>query len=129
MPRTRPYPDPSGRFIHDVILQTCRRLPQTTAIVDTSCERRISYAEYGELVENIARGFAASGTKAREVIAIFLHNSWEFCVTYRACTLAGAIPTLLNPTFRARDVRYQLGHSGASVLVPDGPNIAGLNLA
>ncbi len=129
MPRTRLYADPSGRFIHDVILETCRRFPQKTAIVDTSCDRRISYAEYGELVENIARGFAASGTKAGEVIAIFLHNSWEFCVTYHACTLAGAIPTLLNPTFREREVRYQLENSGASILITDGPNIAGINLA
>src|SRR5438477_8212422 len=129
MPRTRLYADPSGRFIHDVILETCRRFPQKTAIVDTSCDRRISYAEYGELVENIARGFAASGTKAGEVIAIFLHNSWEFCVTYHACTLAGAIPTLLNPTFREREVRYQLENSGASILITDGPSIAGINLA
>src|SRR5438034_719745 len=129
MPRTRLYADPSGRFIHDVILETCRRFPQKTAIVDTSCDRRISYAEYGELVENIARGFAASGTKAGEVIAIFLHNSWEFCVTYHACALAGAIPTLLNPTFREREVRYQLENSGASILITDGPNIAGINLA
>src|SRR5436853_1570626 len=128
MPRTRLYADPSGRFIHDVILETCRRFPQKTAIVDTSCDRRISYAEYGELVENIARGFAASGTKAGEVIAIFLHNSWEFCVTYHACTLAGAIPTLLNPTFRERELRYQLENSGASILITDGPNITGINL-
>ncbi|HEV2728907.1 MAG TPA: class I adenylate-forming enzyme family protein, partial [Terriglobales bacterium] len=108
MPRTRLYGDPCGRFLHDVILETCRKFPQKTAIVDTSCNRRISYAEYGQLVETIARGFAASGTKPGEVIAIFLHNSWEFCAAYHACTLAGAIPTLLNPTFREREVRYQL---------------------
>ena len=128
MPRTRLYADPNTRFIHDVILETCRRFPEKTAIVDTSCDRRISYAEYGELVETIARGFAASGIKAGEVIAIFLHNSWEFCVTYHACTLAGAIPTLLNPTFREREVRYQLENSGASILITDGPNITGINL-
>src|SRR5438876_11708137 len=116
MPRTRLYADPSGRFIHDVILETCRRFPQKTAIVDTSCDRRISYAEYGELVENIARGFAASGTKAGEVIAIFLHNSWEFCVTYHAFTLDGASPKLLNRTFRESGVRYHVVYSGAIIL-------------
>jgi len=129
MPRTRLYGDPCGRFLHDVILETCRKCPQKTAIVDTSCNRRISYAEYGQLVEIIARGFAASGTEPGEVIAIFLRNSWEFCAAYHACTLAGAIPTLLNPTFREREVRYQLENSGASILVTDGPNIAGINLA
>src|SRR5205809_3836904 len=105
MPRTRLYADPNTRFIHDVILETCRRFPEKTAIVDTSCDRRISYAEYGELVETIARGFAASGIKAGEVIAIFLHNSWEFCVTYHASRLPGPLPPLLIPPFRGAECR------------------------
>src|SRR2546427_12698294 len=107
MPRTRLYADPNTRFIHDVILETCRRFPEKTAIVDTSWDRRISYAEYGEVVATIARGFAASGIKAGEVIAIFLHNSWEFCVTSHARAEAGAIHTLCSPAFRERARRCQ----------------------
>jgi len=34
--------------------------------------------------------------------------------------LAGAIPTLLNPTYREREVRFSWGHSGAVVLITDG---------
>ena len=37
-----------------------------------------------------------------EVVAIFLPNSWEFAATYHAVTLAGGIPTLLNPAYRER---------------------------
>jgi len=44
-------------------------------------------------------------------------------------TLAGGIPTLLNPTYREREVRYQLGNSGAAILITDGSNIDGINLA
>ena len=33
-------------------------------LVDCSCGRRISYAEYGETVESLARGLIAAGVKS-----------------------------------------------------------------
>jgi long-chain acyl-CoA synthetase len=71
----------------------------------------------------------SSGLRPGEVLAIFLPNCWEFCAAYHAATLAGLIPTLLNPTYREREVRYQLENSGAAALITDGPNIAGVKLA
>jgi long-chain acyl-CoA synthetase len=129
MLRTQLYAEPEGRFVHDLVLESCRRYPEKTAIVDTSCRRQITYAEYGELVEATARGLIAAGLQPGEVLAIYLSNSWEFCVAYHAATLAGAIPTLLNPTYREREVRYQLENSGAAMLVSDGPNLEGLDLS
>lgn len=129
MMRTRLYADPDNRFIHDVILESCRRFPAKIAIVDSSCDRRLTYAEYGELVESLAHGLIAAGLKPGEVVAIFLANSWEFCASYHATTLAGGIPTLMNPTYREREVRYQLENSGAVFLVSDGPFINAVNLS
>jgi long-chain acyl-CoA synthetase len=129
MLRTELYAEPGGCFVHNVILESCRRLPQKTAIIDPSCNRPISYAEYGELVESVARGLVAAGLKPGEVIAIYLPNCWEFCAAYHAATLAGAIPTLLNPSYREREVRFQLENSGAVFLLSDGPNLQGINLA
>lgn len=129
MLRTQLYADPHGRFVHDLILESCRRFPEKTAIIDSSCNRRLTYAEYGGLVETLARGLVAAGLKPGEVLAIYLSNSWEFCTAYHAATLAGAIPTLLNPTYREREVRYQLENSGAAMLVSDGPNLEGINLS
>jgi len=129
MLRTQLYADPKNVFVHDAVLASCRRHPQKTALVDTSCGRRLTYAEYGETVEGLARGLVAAGLKPGEVVAIFLCNSWEFCAAYHAATLARGIPTLLNPTYREREVRHQLGNSGAALLITDGPNIDGINLA
>jgi long-chain acyl-CoA synthetase len=129
MLRTELYADPTNVFVHDAILASCRRNAEKMALVDTSCGRRITYAEYGETVEALARGLVAAGLKPGEVVAIFLCNSWEFCAAYHATTLAGAIPTLLNPTYREREVRYQLGNSGAALLITDRANIDGVNLA
>lgn len=128
MLRTQLYADPNNVFVHDAILASCRKHAQKTALVDACGGQRITYAEYGEMVEALAGGLVAAGVKPGEVIAIFLCNSWEFCAAYHATTLAGAIPTLLNPTYREREVRHQLGNSGASLLITDAANIDGINL-
>jgi len=129
MLRTELYADPSGRFVHNVILDSSRKFANKTALIDASLNRRFTYAEYGEIVEGLARGLVAAGLRPGEVVAIFLPNSWEFAVTYHAATLAGGIPTLLNPTYREREVRYQLENSGAAFLVSDGAILGEINLA
>jgi long-chain acyl-CoA synthetase len=129
MLRTRLYADPGGLFVHDVVLESCRRNATKTALVDASSGRRVTYAEYGEEVELLAHGLVAAGITPGEVVAIYLANSWEFCIAFHAIQLVGAVPTLLNPTYREREVRYQLENSGAVCLITDGTNISGMNLA
>src|SRR5579883_862176 len=129
MLRTELYADPTNHFLHDLVLESCGRNAAKTAIVDSSCGRRISYADYGELVDGLARGLVAAGIKPGEVVAIFLPNSWEFCVACHAITLAGAIPTLLNPSYLEREVRFQLANSNAVALISDGPLLQGISFA
>lgn len=129
MLRNKLHADPTGRFVHDVVLESCQRNAGKTALIDTSCNRRFTFAEYGRLVEALARGLISAGIKPGEVIAIFLPNSWEFAITYHAATLAGAIPTLLNPSYREREIRYQLENSSAAFLVTDGTLLENVNLA
>src|SRR5271168_40018 len=123
MLRTKLFADPTGRFVHDVVLESCQKYPGKTALIDTSCGRRLTFAEYGSLIESVARGLVSAGLAPGEIVAIFLPNAWEFAVTYHAATLAGGIPTLLNPSYREREIRYQLENSGAVFLITDGPLI------
>jgi acyl-CoA synthetase (AMP-forming)/AMP-acid ligase II len=129
MLRTQLLADPRNLFLHKLVLDSCRKNSQKTALVDTSCGRRLTYSEYGAIVESVARGMIAAGVRPGDVVAIFLANSWEFCAAFHAAQLAGAIPTLLNPTYREREVRYQLENSGAVILITDGANVEGINLA
>ena len=129
MLRTQLYADPAGRFVHDIVLESCRRNNSKTALIDSSCDRRFTFSEYGSVVESLARGLISAGLVPREVVAIFLPNSWEFAVTYHAVTLAGGIPTLLNPAYREREIRFQLENSGAALLISDAPLLENANLA
>src|SRR6202158_2776676 len=128
MLRTQLYADPAGRFVHDVVLQSCRQNISKTALIDTSCNRRFTFAEYGSLVESLARGLISAGLAPGEVVAIFLPNSWEFAIPYHAPSLAGGIPTLLNPSYREREIRYQLDNSGAAFLITDSPRLENVQL-
>jgi acyl-CoA synthetase (AMP-forming)/AMP-acid ligase II len=129
MLRTHLYADPTDRFVHQVVLQSCARYSGKTALIDASCGRRITFAEYGSLVESLARGLVSASLVPGEVVAIFLPNSWEFAIAYHAATLAGGIPTLLNPSYREREIRYQLENSGATFLITDAALIENINLA
>jgi len=111
MLRPRLYADPHGIFLHELVLDSCRRNPDKTALVDASCGRRLTYAEYGDAVESIARGLISAGIQPGDVVAIFLPNSWEFCTSFHAVQLAGAISTLradahLPPVPGARTQRF-----------------------
>ena len=117
--------------LHDLVLNSCRQHSERIAVVDTSLprgdsNRSLSYSRYGELVEALAKGLVRQGVRPGDVVAIYLANSWEFAVTYHAATLAGAIPSPLNPSYREREVQFQLEDSGARLLVTDGPLIAPL---
>jgi long-chain acyl-CoA synthetase len=131
MLRTKLYADPAGVFVHDLVRCAAERFGVRTAIVDTSCSpaRRLTFAEYADLVERLGCAFVAFEVKPGDVIAVFLPNSWEFCTAYHAATRVGAIPTLINPSYRERELRYQLEASGASVLISDGPLLAGMDLS
>ena len=128
MLRTQLFADPINRLVHDVVLQSCTKYAGKTALIDSSCNRRITFGEYGSLVESLARGLVSAGLAPGNVVAIFLPNSWEFAITYHAATLAGGIPTLLNPSYREREIRYQLENSGATFLITDSPLLENVTL-
>ena len=107
------------------------RIGPKLAIVDASEDppRRITYAAYGEMVEMAAQGMVAADIKPGEQVAIFLPNCWEFGVAFHAAMLAGAVPTTLNPSYREREVRYQLETSEAVALITDGSLLTGIDLS
>lgn len=129
--RTSLFADPSGKFVHDLVFVAANQQPERVAIVDTSTTpaTRVTYAEYADSVERIARGLIAAKIQPNQVVAIFLPNSWEFCAAFHAISYAGAVSTLLNPSYREREVRYQLENSEAVALITDGALIHDLNLS
>ena len=116
------YASPDGLFVPNLVFRAAHQFGERTAVIDTSYDPplRIGYADYAARVRSIARSLAATGVRPGEVVAIFLANSWEFCVAFHAIQLIGAVPTPLNPAYRKREVLFQLESSKAVVLITDG---------
>lgn len=127
--RTRLHRDPSGLFLHQALLEACARFAPREAIVDLSDGARVEYARLGEHVRSAARSLVRLGLKPGEVVAIFLPNCWEYAVAAHAICLAGGIPTLLNPSYKEREVRYQLQDSHAAMLITEGTLLNGIDLS
>ena len=77
----------------------------------------------------LPKRLVAAGVRPGDMVGIFLPNCWEFGVAFHAATLAGATPTTMNPTYRDREVHYQMETSGAVALISDGPLLQGIDLS
>jgi long-chain acyl-CoA synthetase len=122
--RERLSDNPTGTvYLHDVMLSACSRNSHRMALIDLSCSppKAISYSEYGDLVERMARGLLSAGLREGDRVAFYLFNCWEYAVALHGTTLAGGIPTFLNPSYREREVTHQLRDCSASFLITDGP--------
>jgi acyl-CoA synthetase (AMP-forming)/AMP-acid ligase II len=123
------YRDPAGLSLHQVVLASCASHARREAVVDVSDGRRLTYEDLGTLIERAAAGLVAAGLRSGDVVGIFLPNCWEYVVLVQAINLAGGIPTLLNPSYKEREVRYQLRDSGATFLATDGTLASGIDLS
>lgn len=95
--------------------------PDRTAIIDfnsmqgTGC--RLSYREFGDLVERIATGLAGLGVGKDDVVACQLPNWWQFAALAFASWKIGAVINPMMPIFREREVKFMLGFAESKVFV------------
>jgi cyclohexanecarboxylate-CoA ligase len=98
--------------------------PSRTAFVGVNSARgeeiRLSYAELGARVDQIAVGLIGLGVDRNDVVAFQLPNWWEFVALFYACNRIGAVANPLMPIFRQRELRFMLDFSGAKVVVVPG---------
>src|SRR5439155_1700267 len=80
-------------------------------------EVRVSFAEFRERVNRLARGLAALGIRHGENVAIWLPNRPEWFFAQYACAHLGAVVIALNPRYKAHELSYILGQSEAKALL------------
>jgi cyclohexanecarboxylate-CoA ligase len=102
----------------DRFAATCASRAYDTAVIDG--DRRLSFAEWDRLAQRAALGLLALGVAPGDVIAYQLPNWWEAAVLFVAAARVGAVVNPVLPLFRARELRFILRQSGASILVVPG---------
>ncbi|HYE90796.1 MAG TPA: AMP-binding protein, partial [Terriglobales bacterium] len=95
--------------------EAARRWPRGEAIVFG--DERVTFADFRARADRLARGLAALGLGRGDKVAIWLPNRPLWFVLQQACARLGAVVVALNPRYRAHELSYILGQSGASALV------------
>ncbi|MGA2818200.1 MAG: cyclohexanecarboxylate-CoA ligase [Xanthobacteraceae bacterium] len=97
------------------------QVPDKTAIAGfNSMEgrgRRLSYREFGVLVDRIAVGLAELGIEKNDIVSCQLPNWWQFAALAFACWRIGAVVNPMMPIFREREVKFMLGFAESKLFV------------
>ncbi|HEX3514404.1 MAG TPA: AMP-binding protein [Trebonia sp.] len=91
------------------------RWGERVAIVEG--DQRYAYAELRQRALRAAGAFTGLGVRKGDRVAICLPNGMDWAVAFFGAVYAGAVVVPLNTALSARELAYQVGHSGASVMV------------
>ena len=80
-------------------------------------DERITFAELRARVDAFAAGLAALGLGRGDALAIWLPNRPLWFVAQYAAARLGVVVVALNPRYRARELTYIVGQSGAIALL------------
>ena len=95
--------------------ETSRRYPDLPALVFK--DRKISYREYNALVDRFGAALQGLGIGKGDRVAIHLPNCPQFPIAFYATLRIGGIAVPCNSIYTARELKYQINDSGASIIV------------
>lgn len=95
---------------------TIARVPERDAVVDVAQGVRLTYAEFGQVVDRLAQAFLAAGYRVGERVGIWSPNRYEWVLVQYASAKAGLVLVNINPAYRTHELEYVLKQSGISAL-------------
>ncbi|HEY2759836.1 MAG TPA: AMP-binding protein [Pirellulales bacterium] len=117
MTRIQPQPWLYNLTIGQALDRTVERFADREAVVFPRLGLRWSYAQFGQQVDQAARGLLAMGIRPGEHVAIWATNLPEWVVLQFATARIGAVLVTINPAYRAHELKYVLKQSDAAALV------------
>jgi len=101
--------------VGQILTLTANKFPERTAIIFE--DRRFTYREFNERVNQLAQALVQRGLRKGEKVAVLLFNSNHFVEAYFATAKVGGIFTPINFRFAQEEVRYILNHSDARLFL------------
>ncbi len=96
--------------------QTIARCGENDAVVYADRDFRLTWYEFGEEVDRLARGLMALGVKKGEKIALWATNVPHWVVLMFAAAKIGAVLLPLNTNYKEREMDFALAQSDAESL-------------
>jgi fatty-acyl-CoA synthase len=91
--------------------ETIEKYPDTEAVVYVDRDFRLTYREFGALVDTVAKGLMALGVKKGEKVAVWANNVPYWVTLQFATAKIGAIMLTVNTHYRSHEVKYLLENS------------------
>lgn len=102
-----------GQMLDEAIAQ----YPDNEAVVYVDRNFRLTYREFGKLVDEVAKGLMALGVQKGEKVAIWASNVPYWVVFQFATAKIGAILLTVNTFYKSAELEYLLKQSEAENLV------------
>ena len=101
----------------DLLRRTRQRMPNKLAIRCGAVDW--TYAQFDDICNRLAGGFAGQGVEIGDRVAIIARNSHAFAAVRFALARLGAVLVPINFMLNQEDAHYILAHSGARMLCVD----------
>src|SRR5438445_11960823 len=101
--------------LHDVMRATAVRSPDRSAI--TFKDQTITFGAFERDSNRLANGLATLGLSSGDRMALYLPTCPQYECAFYAASKLGAISCPMNPSYREREITYQVNDSGAKVMV------------
>jgi fatty-acyl-CoA synthase len=91
--------------------------PDGLALVSRHQGIRLTYRQFGQEVEQVARALLGLGIAKGDRVGIWSPNCAEYAFVQFACARIGAILVVINPAYRPAELAYALNQSGLRLLI------------
>lgn len=95
--------------IGDMLDNVAAKYPDTEIMIEK--DRRITYREFREKVDSIAKGLLKLGVERNDKISIWLPNSIEWMSIFFAISKLGAVSVPINTRFKSSELEYVVRQS------------------
>ncbi len=102
----------------EMLAKTAERNPEQVALLFKDVN--LTYRELHALVNSFANALLAIGVKPGERVCLLMTNRPEYVISWFAITSIGAVASPMNPSYKEREVAYQLGNSEAVAVIVQG---------
>lgn len=99
----------------ELLTRTAQRFPENTALVFKDIS--LTYRELEALTNSFAHALLQLGVKQGDRVCILMTNRPEFIISWFAIARIGATISPMNPSYKEREVAYQLSNSEAVGIV------------
>lgn len=104
------------KTIGDIVDETAKKYPKNDALVYVDRGLRLSYKEFKDKVDKIAKSLMALGLKRGDHIAVWAYNVPEWVYLQFASAKIGAVLVTVNTYYKAKELEYLLKQSDTTTL-------------